>query len=94
MNVEKIVKLVKYKKITPTPAKRQKLDNALIDELIPIKKAIAFVREVIVIEDPDSFKPSLILSYTERFGSVLSIDDDNTNISSTPMPISKNGKRE
>jgi hypothetical protein len=64
MKAENIVRLLRYRNMTPTPAKRQKLERALIDELAPMKKAIAFVREVIVTELPDSLNPSLILRST------------------------------
>ena len=59
-----------------------------------MKNAIAFVNEVIVIEEPDSFRPSIILCSTDSHGSVASIADERTNISSTPIPINKNGKSE
>jgi len=64
MKAANIVRLLRYRNITPTPAKRQKLERALIDEFTPMKKAMAFVRDVMVTELPDSLNPSLILRST------------------------------
>ena len=52
MKAEKTVMLVRYSMRTPKPAKKQKLDKASKDDVHPRKKAIAFVNDVIVIEDP------------------------------------------
>ena len=65
MKAENIVRLLRYRNITPTPAKTQKLERALIDEFTPMKKAIAFVSDVMVTELPAYLKPSLILRSTE-----------------------------
>ena len=75
----------------PNPANTQKLERAYKDDDAPSQNAIALVTEVIVIDAPACFMPSFILFSTERDGSVWSIAADITNISSTPIPISKNG---
>ena len=55
---------------TPNPAKRQKLESAFKDDVVPKKKAIALVIEVIVIEEPAAIIPCFILSFTGFLGSV------------------------
>ena len=52
-----------------------------------------FSYEVIVIDEPACCIPIFILSETGRRGSVWSIFEEITNMSSTPIPISKNGRR-
>lgn len=52
MKAEKTVMLVKYSMMTPRPAKKQKLESASSDEVQPRKKAMAFVNEVIVMDEP------------------------------------------
>ena len=54
----------------PRPANKQKLESASSDEVVPKKKAIALVIEVIVTEDPACIIPSRILSFTDFLGSV------------------------
>ena len=54
----------------PRPAKKQKLLRAPRDPVQPRKKAMALVKEVMVIEEPACIKPSLILSGTDLRGSV------------------------
>lgn len=60
-----MVMLVKKSISTPNPAKKQKLERASREEVHPKKKAIAFVKEVIVMEAPACLRPSLILFSTE-----------------------------
>jgi len=55
---------------TPSPAKKQKLERASREEVQPRKKAIAFVKDVIVIDDPACFIPSIILYSTVNLGFV------------------------
>jgi len=52
MKAEKTVILEKYRNNMPRPANMQKLLRASKEEVHPKKKAIAFVKEVIVIEAP------------------------------------------
>ena len=52
MKAEKTVILAKYRNNTPSAANMQKLESASKEEVHPKKKAIAFVKEVIVIEAP------------------------------------------
>lgn len=85
--------LVRYSMIIPRPANKQKLERASSDPMHPKKNAMAFVKEVIVIDEPACCIPILILSETGRRGSVWSIFEEITNMSSTPIPISKNGRR-
>lgn len=74
------------------PAKKQKLDRASSEAVHPKKKAIAFVNEVIVIDEPACLSPIIILFSTDNLGSVWSILEAITKQSSTPIPMSKNGK--
>jgi hypothetical protein len=62
--------LDKKSMIIPNPAKRQKLERASKEDVQPRKKAMAFVTEVIVTEEPACIIPSLILSFTGFLGSV------------------------
>lgn len=52
----------KYSIRTPTPAKRQKLLRASKEVVAPIQNAITLVKEVIVMEGPACFNPSINLS--------------------------------
>jgi hypothetical protein len=52
INAAKTEILVKYNMRTPSPAKKQKLESASREEVQPRKKAMAFVKDVIVIEEP------------------------------------------
>ena len=54
----------------PRPAKKQNdfIESRLVAQ--PRKKAIALVKEVMVIEPPACIMPSLILFWTESFGFV------------------------
>jgi hypothetical protein len=54
----------------PRPANRQNEERASKDDVVPRKKAIEFVNEVIVTEDPACIMPSLIRSSTDFLGSV------------------------
>ena len=65
-NGEKIVKAATYSVAVITPAKRQKLLRAAILVNDPVKKAIALVTEVIVIDGPAWVNPILNLSFAER----------------------------
>ena len=60
----------KYKNKTPNPEKKQKLFKAGREVAQPQKKAIEFVKEVMVIEGPECYIPILILSLTGRVASV------------------------
>ena len=53
---------IKYSMITQAPQNMQKDFNAITDEVVPMKKAIPSVREVIVIEGPACLIARLILS--------------------------------
>ena len=46
---------------TPRAAKKQKLLNASSEVKVPKKKAMAFVKEVMVMEDPEWMRPTFIL---------------------------------
>ena len=59
---KKTVIATKYSIITHIPLNMQKDDNAGTDEVMPIKKAILSVREVIVIEGPACLIARLTLS--------------------------------
>ena len=52
--------------MTENPAVRQKLFNAGILEIDPIKKAIPSVTDVIVIDGPACVSPILNRSFAER----------------------------
>lgn len=78
--------------IIPIPAKKQKLDRASREAVHPKKKAIAFVNEVIVIDEPACWSPIIILFSIGKRGSAWSIFEAMTKQSSTPIPISKNGR--
>ena len=56
--------------MTPRPAKKQKLERASSEEVQPRKKAIAFVKDVIVIEEPACWSPIIIRFSTGSLGSV------------------------
>ena len=58
----------------------------------PRKKASASVTDVIVMEGPACFKPILNLSSADRWSGAQSIQLTMTNMSSTPIPSSMNGK--
>lgn len=93
MKAEKTEILVRYSMRTPMPAKKQKLERASSDEVQPRKKAMAFVNDVIVMDEPACRSPIIILFSTGSRGSVWSMFDEITNMSSTPIPMSKNGSR-
>ena len=62
----KIVRKDRYKQITQSPEKMQKLLIAGSDVIEPRKKAVASVIDVIVIEGPACIKPILNLSFTDK----------------------------
>ena len=93
MNAEKTVMLVRYNMRIPRPAKKQKLESASSEEVHPRKNAIALVKEVIVMEEPACCNPICILFSIDHLGLVWSMFDEMTNMSSTPIPMSKNGRR-
>lgn len=64
MKAEKTLIAVRNSIRIPIPAKKQKLESASSEELQPRKKAIAFVKEVIVIEEPAFYRPTIILFST------------------------------
>ena len=66
----KIVITLKYSIITVTPQKMQKALMANIELVEPIKKAMASVRDVIVIEGPACCMPRLMRSEGGRFSGV------------------------
>ena len=55
-----------YSVVTVIPAKRQKLFNASSLVIEPVKKAIALVTEVMVIDGPAWVIPILKRSFAER----------------------------
>jgi len=85
--------LDKKSMMTPSPAKKQKLERASREEVQPRKNAMALVKDVMVIEDPACCIPIIILFSIGNLGSVWSILEEITNMSSTPIPISKNGSK-
>lgn len=93
MKAENTEILVRYSIRIPRPAKKQKLERASSEDVHPRKKAMALVNEVIVMEDPACWRPTYILFSIGHLGLVWSIFDEMTNMSSTPIPISKNGRR-
>lgn len=70
INAVKMVILVKYSIRTPKPLKKQKLAKASREEVQPKKKAMAFVNDVIVIDEPACIIPFLILCSIESLGLV------------------------
>ena len=70
MKAEKIVRLEIYSMITPSPAKKQKEDRASREEVQPRKKAMAFVKVVIVMEEPACCIPMIMRLSTESLGFV------------------------
>ena len=62
----KSVFAIKYSMITQAPQNMQKDFKAMTDEVMPMKKAIPSVREVIVIEGPACLIALLILSSAGR----------------------------
>jgi len=93
IKAEKTVILAKKSMSTPRPQKKQKLERASREEVHPKKKATPLVKDVIVMEAPAWIIPCFILVSTESLGLVWSIADEMTNISSTPIPMSINGRR-
>ena len=59
-----------YKKTIPSPAKTQNVERAFKEEDAPSQNAIALVIDVIVIDAPAFFIPSIILFLTDCFASV------------------------
>ena len=93
MKAEKTVILAIKSIKTPIPQKKQKLERASSEEVHPRKKATPFVNEVIEIEAPAWIIPCFILTSTGSLGFVWSMAEEMTNISSTPIPMSINGRR-
>ena len=76
-----------------TAAKTQKLRKAVRELMPPKAKARQLVREVIVIEGPAWHIAFLTRSSAVAYKSVWSMALQMTNISSTPIPISKKGSK-
>jgi len=70
MKAEKREILVRNSISIPKPAKKQKLDSACREDVQPKKKAMAFVTEVMVTDEPAWIIPSLILSLSGFLASV------------------------
>ena len=62
----KIAKAATYRVVTVIPAKRQKLFKAASFVIEPVKNAIAFVTEVMVMDGPAWVIPILKRSFAER----------------------------
>ena len=62
----KIAKAATYRVVTVIPAKRQKLFKAYSFVIEPVKKAIALVTDVMVIDGPAWVIPILKRSFAER----------------------------
>jgi hypothetical protein len=62
--------LERYRKIIPSPAKKQKLERASIEVEQPRKNATKLVNEVIVIDDPADIIPFCILFSITKLVSV------------------------
>ena len=74
---------------TPKQAKMQNELKPRMDDYAPMTKAIALVSDVIVIEGPASPSAFLMRTCAGSFMSVWSTEFAMTNISSTPMAMSK-----
>ena len=93
MKAENTVMLAMKSMRTPSPQKKQKLERASREEVHPRKKATPFVNDVIEILAPAWIIPCFILVSIGSLGLVWSRAEEMTNISSTPIPMSINGRR-
>lgn len=86
----KTVRTEKNRPITAHAAYIQNEPRAMIGVVLPTIKLMAFVKLVIVMEEPALAKATLNLFSMGSFKFVWSRALQMTNMSSAPMPISKN----
>lgn len=93
MTQRKRVKTDRYRQRMQREANKQKSLRAGRDVVAPKMKASTFVNDVIVIEGPELLTPILKRSCGCRSKEVWSIAFAMTNMSSTPIPMSRNAMR-